>query len=144
MTSAAEIFQSAAASYDEARRRLIPPFESFYGTAVSALALAGDPLRQVLDLGAGTGLLAERVAAAYPEARLTLLDGAPAMLAEARARVGGAADLVTGDLGEPLPTRPMGCGGVRAGDSSSLRSEQARVVRPDPRGASAGRRVRQR
>jgi tRNA (cmo5U34)-methyltransferase len=38
----------------------------------------------VLDLGAGTGMLAARVAAACPDAELVLLDGAAAMLGQAR------------------------------------------------------------
>ena len=106
MTSAAETFQRTAADYDAARRRLIPPFERFYGTAVAALDLAGGPMRRILDLGAGTGLLSERVAAAHPHAELTLLDGAPAMLEQARARVGAGATLITGDLVDPLPAGP--------------------------------------
>jgi tRNA (cmo5U34)-methyltransferase len=106
MTSAADTFQRAAADYDAARRRLIPPFESFYGTAVSALELAGGPMRRILDLGAGTGLLSQRVAQAHPQAHLTLLDGAPAMLEQARARVGAGAALMAGDLVDPLPAGP--------------------------------------
>ncbi len=106
MPSAADTFQRAAADYDAARRRLIPPFESFYGTAVAALDLAGGPMHRILDLGAGTGLLSEQVAAAQPQAHLTLLDGAPAMLEQARARVGAGATLITGDLVDPLPAGP--------------------------------------
>jgi tRNA (cmo5U34)-methyltransferase len=60
----------------------------------------------VLDLGAGTGLLSERVLAAHPAAELVLLDGAPAMLAEARTRLGERARYVVGDLAEPLPAGP--------------------------------------
>jgi tRNA (cmo5U34)-methyltransferase len=104
--SAAELFDAQAAGYDASRRRLVPSFERFYGDAVDALELAGRPLERVLDLGAGTGILARRVAAAHPAARLTLLDGAPAMLDQARAALGERADYVTGDLAGPLPPGP--------------------------------------
>jgi tRNA (cmo5U34)-methyltransferase len=60
----------------------------------------------VLDLGAGTGLLAARVLAAHPAAEVVLLDGAPAMLEQARAALGDRARYVTGDLNGPLPAGP--------------------------------------
>jgi tRNA (cmo5U34)-methyltransferase len=97
------MFDAQAATYEGERRLLIPPFDEFYGTAVDALALARRPLRRVLDLGAGTGLLSRRVRAAHPGARLTLVDGAPRMLAEARDALGDAAAYVTADLADPLP-----------------------------------------
>src|SRR5438874_2083822 len=72
-------FDAHASGYDAVRRRLVPPFDAFYGTAVGALELVNGPVARVLDLGAGTGLLATRVLAAHPAAELVLLDGAPAM-----------------------------------------------------------------
>jgi tRNA (cmo5U34)-methyltransferase len=101
--SAPATFDAHAAGYDAARRRLIPPFDAFYGTAVDALQMLGRPPRRVLDLGAGTGMLAARVAAAYPDAELVLTDGAPAMLEQARAAVGPRASLHVADLNDPLP-----------------------------------------
>jgi tRNA (cmo5U34)-methyltransferase len=106
MTNAPQVFDEQAASYEAQRRRLIPPYDAFYGTAVDALTLAGRPVRRVLDLGAGTGLLARHVAAAWPDAELTLLDGAPAMLEQARGVLGGGARYVVGDLASPLPDGP--------------------------------------
>jgi tRNA (cmo5U34)-methyltransferase len=106
-TDAAATFEAYAAAYDGPRRRLIPPFDAFYGTAVAALGLAGRPIGRVLDLGAGTGLLAARVAQAHPGAELVLLDGAPAMLAQARERLGSCADVRVGDLRDPLPEGPF-------------------------------------
>ena len=87
MPTAAATFDAHAGDYDDARRRLIPPFEAFYGTAVEAVGLAGEP-RRILDLGAGTGLLASRLRRAFPAAELTLLDGAGRMLAQARQHLG--------------------------------------------------------
>jgi tRNA (cmo5U34)-methyltransferase len=104
MTHAAQIFNAQAAGYDAGRRRLIPPFDAFYGTAVQALALGGREPERVLDLGAGTGLLSAYVREAFPGVRLTLLDGAAAMLEQARARLGeGDIAYVQGDLADELP-----------------------------------------
>src|SRR5262249_43197210 len=65
------------------------------------------PLRRVLDLGAGTGLLTEMVAAAHPEATVELLDVSEAMLAQARARLGCSAGPVhVADMTAPLPEGP--------------------------------------
>ena len=104
MTNAAlGTFDAHAAGYDTARRRLIPPFDAFYGTAVGAIPVAA---KTILDLGAGTGLLSAMAAAARPAARLTLVDGAPAMLEQARERLGDRATYVEADLADPLPGGP--------------------------------------
>lgn len=50
MTDSATIFDRQAAGYDAQRRRLIPPFDAFYGTAVDALALAGRAAYVTADL----------------------------------------------------------------------------------------------
>jgi tRNA (cmo5U34)-methyltransferase len=106
VTEAAATFDAQAGGYDAARRRLIPPFDAFYGTAVEAIGLAGDP-RHILDLGAGTGLLSAHVRRAYPNAALTLLDGAARMLAQARAQLGGEnIAYLEGTLEGPLPEGP--------------------------------------
>ncbi len=108
----AEAFDAVAGAYDGSRRRLVPCFEAFYGTAVE---VAGPPLRaalaagrtpEVLDLGAGTGLLSSLLAATVPGLRLTLVDAAPKMLAGAAARLsadGVAHRVVVADLADPLP-----------------------------------------
>ncbi|MGZ4278415.1 MAG: class I SAM-dependent methyltransferase [Solirubrobacteraceae bacterium] len=107
MTDAARAaFEAHAEGYDAERRRLLPCFDAFYAAAVEAVGLSGRPPGRVLDLGAGTGLLAGFVAQAFPAARLTLLDGAGAMLAQARERLGERASYVVGDLADPLPEGP--------------------------------------
>jgi tRNA (cmo5U34)-methyltransferase len=103
MTDAASFFDAQAEQYEAPRRRLVPPFDDFYGTAVEALDLIGAPPKRVLDLGAGTGMLSARVAAAHPGAELTLLDGAPAMLDRARELLGDRVETVVADLRGPLP-----------------------------------------
>ena len=106
MLHAPQVFDAQAKDYEQQRRGLIPPYGAFYETAVEALALAGRPLHRVLDLGAGTGLLARAVAERLPDAELTLLDGAPAMLKEARAVLGDRARYVVAHLTDPLPDGP--------------------------------------
>ena len=99
-------FEAHAEDYEAERRRLLPCFDAFYAAAVEAVGLAGRPPARVLDLGAGTGLLAGFVAQAFPVAQLTLLDGAGAMLARARERLGERVSYVVGDLADPLPEGP--------------------------------------
>jgi tRNA (cmo5U34)-methyltransferase len=107
MNGSAAIFNRQAGDYNAARRRLVPPYDSFYGTAVEGIALAGPDPHRVLDLGAGTGLLAARVRAAYPQAELTLVDGAAAMLAEARETLGDdRVAYLEADLADPPPPGP--------------------------------------
>jgi len=106
MTDALQTFDAQAGSYNAARRRLIPPFDTFYGTAADAVRLA-EPAKHILDIGAGTGLLSAVIKESFPGARLTLLDGAPAMLAQARKLLGDAGThYLTADLLDPLPAGP--------------------------------------
>jgi tRNA (cmo5U34)-methyltransferase len=80
-------FSRDARGYDDLRRRLIPCFDDFYGTALRLIReWQVAPAVDVLDLGAGTGLFSAMVAAQSPIGRLCLLDGSAAMLDEARAR----------------------------------------------------------
>ncbi|WP_080840342.1 class I SAM-dependent methyltransferase [Cohnella massiliensis] len=80
-----KLFDLGADGYDWQRRSLIPDFDQFYGMAVSLIR----PERaapSILDLGAGTGLLTSFVAAACPQAKLTLIDFSEKMLDQARKR----------------------------------------------------------
>jgi tRNA (cmo5U34)-methyltransferase len=79
-------FDAAAPGYDGLRRMLIPCFDEFYRATVDALGFPPGASPRVLDLGAGTGLLAEQVLARWPRARLVLLDLSTDMLERARAR----------------------------------------------------------
>jgi tRNA (cmo5U34)-methyltransferase len=100
------LFDAVATGYDEPRRRLVPCFDDFYGTAVAATAavLRESRLPRVLDLGAGTGLLAGLIARAVPGTELTLVDAAPAMLAVAERRLAGVLHRTqVADLTDPLP-----------------------------------------
>ncbi|MEU8424834.1 class I SAM-dependent methyltransferase [Micromonospora sp. NPDC048835] len=108
----ADVFNALAGTYDESRRRLIPCFDAFYGTAVDVAApplraaLAAGRTPEVLDLGAGTGLLSLLLSAAVPGVRLTLVDGAPAMLARATDQLDARSvphRTVQADLADELP-----------------------------------------
>lgn len=88
----ASSFDAAAAAYDAARPRLVPCLERLYGTAVGLMPFDEDAPIRVLDLGAGTGLLSQHLLAGFPNARLSIVDVAPAMLALARVRLAGAAN----------------------------------------------------
>ena len=104
---ATAVFSAYARDYDAPRRRLIPVFDAFYGAAVDALSLTSGPVRRVLDLGAGTGLLSAAVLKACPGAEVDLLDGSAAMLEQARARLGADAGAVhVQDMRDPLPEGP--------------------------------------
>jgi tRNA (cmo5U34)-methyltransferase len=85
-----QAFDAAARDYDQLRRQLIPCFDPFYDMAVELLPFASETPLRVLDVGAGTGLLAERVARRFPRAELTLLDLSQEMLARAQTRFAGA------------------------------------------------------
>lgn len=90
-------------TYDAPRRRLVPDFDLFYGTAAE-LAAAGAPSdARILDLGAGTGLLSAAIRRVLPEAQLTLMDNSEPMLAVARRRIGETARFVVADLAGSLP-----------------------------------------
>ena len=80
------LFDRTAETYDRARRRLIPCFDELYRAAIDALPFKRDDVVDVLDLGAGTGLLSAFVAYAYPRARITMVDAAEQMLVQARER----------------------------------------------------------
>lgn len=97
----------AADEYDAPRRRLVPDFDRFYGTAAELVADLQRAEPAVLDLGTGTGLLAAAVRAAVPGARLTLLDGSADMLEAAHRRLGDRVRLVAADLTDPLPAGPF-------------------------------------
>ena len=106
--NAREAFDRSAQIYDRTRRQLIPCFDDFYGTALERIPFSQDDAFEVLDLGAGTGLLSAMVASMFPRASFTLVDVSSEMLARARERFAGAGDrftFVLRDFGEPFGGR---------------------------------------
>jgi tRNA (cmo5U34)-methyltransferase len=83
------VFDNHAAQYDALRRKLVPHFDEFYGTALEQIPYPHDAAIRILDLGAGTGLLSALAAAVFPNARFTLADISTGMLAKAQERFAG-------------------------------------------------------
>ena len=83
-----EQFDVVSKSYDGERRKLVPGFDDFYGTATYFAESITDRPR-ILDLGAGTGLFSAFILKKYPDARVTLLDVSDKMLDVARGRFAG-------------------------------------------------------
>lgn len=77
-----------ASNYEAPRRRLVPDFDLFYGTAADLAAIVAPPDARILDRGAGTGLLSAAIRHVLPGARLTLMDASAPMLDIARHRIG--------------------------------------------------------
>ena len=101
-------FAAGADTYDRARRKLVPCFDDFYRTALELIPFAPDDRFEVLDLGAGTGLLSAMVAEAFPKAKLTLFDLTPEMLMIARQRLkplGKRVRFVTADFAAAAPSK---------------------------------------
>jgi tRNA (cmo5U34)-methyltransferase len=102
-TATQEIFDVTAATYDADRARLIPCYDAFYRRTTDLIPAGA---REVLDLGAGTGLLSAFVRSWYPKAHIHLLDVSAPMLDRARERLADdpnvsyeVADYATAELG---------------------------------------------
>lgn len=106
-TQLLEKFNAGANGYDQKRRKLIPGFDFFYGTAVE-LSRDTNP-DHILDIGTGTGLLAELFALQHPRAKLTLIDLSEPMLDQARVRFAHKSDVSYQqmDYSEGLPEGPF-------------------------------------
>ncbi|MEJ2539244.1 MAG: methyltransferase domain-containing protein [Gemmatimonadota bacterium] len=90
--------------YDESIRRFIPGYEEMLSVAARE-ALSGSPAR-VLDLGSGTGALAEEILARSARTSVELLDADPEMLDRARERLAphqGRAHFRSGSFTSELP-----------------------------------------
>lgn len=97
-------FDAQAATYDtgmegDHARRLYPHI-----AAEVARAAVDIPAPRILDLGCGTGALAELVLDEIPGCQLTGIDLAPQMVETSRERLKGRADVLLGDA-ERLPFR---------------------------------------
>jgi tRNA (cmo5U34)-methyltransferase len=99
-------FEAHAPEYNALRRKLIPPFDRFYGAAVEAISFDGNEPRRILDLG--TGLLSSLIADKHPAAKFVLQDGSPAMLEQAGDVLGDKIEsVVVSDFADPLPAGPF-------------------------------------
>jgi tRNA (cmo5U34)-methyltransferase len=81
-------FNAISVKYDQQRRFLIPCFEDFYLTALT-LSNEVATVQNILDVGAGTGLMSAFFQEKYPEAKITLVDISKDMLKKAEERFEG-------------------------------------------------------
>src|ERR1700761_9348907 len=94
--SIAAAFDADAAGYDAGRRQLVPCFDDFYAAIGQLIEQWRVPEQaEIVDLGAGTGLVAALIHGMRPRSRLHLVDSAAAMLAIAQRRLSGATPRVT-------------------------------------------------
>jgi tRNA (cmo5U34)-methyltransferase len=103
-----KVVAAGADDYDRARRKMVPCFDEFYRAALELLPFGADDRFEMLDLGAGTGLLSAMIAEVYPKARLTLFDLTPEMLTIARQRLkplGKRVKFVTADFAKAAPSK---------------------------------------
>jgi tRNA (cmo5U34)-methyltransferase len=85
MNNSKAVFDATASTYDADRSRLIPGCDSFYRWAID---LIPPQAKNILDLGAGSGLLTVLVRDRFPDAQIHLMDFSSPMLDLARARLG--------------------------------------------------------
>ena len=93
-----------ARTYD----RVAGPMTRWGTTVLERLPLTGS--EHVLDAGCGTGRVTELLAERLPDGQVVALDGSPAMVEAARARLARFGDrirYVVADLGRPLPIEPV-------------------------------------
>ncbi len=86
LTVVKTVFNSIASVYDDNRKKLIPCFDDLYSIPISLICKNNNNKINVLDLGAGTGLLTFFLLGKYPNANVTLIDMAEDMLEIARQR----------------------------------------------------------
>ena len=78
-------FNENASQYDGQRKKLIPCFDDFYSIATS-IAETDISNPDILDIGAGTGLLSSFILDKFPDANVTLIDMSEKMLDVAKVR----------------------------------------------------------
>ena len=109
-----QAFNRFAQDYDSQREYIIPNIRQYYGAAVWAMeSRAQQP--EILDVGAGTGLLSAFLLEKFSDARLTLMDISENMLEMAKKRFADrpetryvVSDYSTGELGGPYRYHLLG------------------------------------
>ncbi|MBS0660617.1 MAG: methyltransferase domain-containing protein [Verrucomicrobia bacterium] len=103
-------FQIGEVEYDAGIRRRIPNYDEMLDAVCDAVAaVPGASAGPILDLGTGTGALAARLLARFPQAAFHLLDADAAILAQARQRLAGVNARVEFHEGSFADALPAGC-----------------------------------
>jgi trans-aconitate 2-methyltransferase len=121
-----------ASTYD----RIAGPMTRWGAVVLDRLVLHGD--ERVLDAGCGSGRVTELLAERLPRGRVVAVDGSPAMVATAAARLarfGDRVETLVADLADPLPIAPVDAMLSTATfhwipDHDGLFRSLARVLRP--------------
>jgi len=79
-------------NYDSQRRMFVPRFDEFYGAAAGCVSPNSKELRGA-DIGAGTGILAQKILEIFPNAKIRLSDISSEMLDVAKKRFAGRANI---------------------------------------------------
>jgi tRNA (cmo5U34)-methyltransferase len=98
-----EVFDTTASTYDADRSKLIPGCDTFYRWAID---LIPPRAKNIVDLGAGSGLLTILIRNRFPEAHIQLIDFSAPMLDIARLRLGNDPNITfhrSDYVKEPLP-----------------------------------------
>jgi tRNA (cmo5U34)-methyltransferase len=123
----------------------IPDYRRLQAELTAAVAAHDRPPRTVLDLGVGSGLTAEKVAEALPEARILGIDASEEMLtAAARTLDPDRTELRQRPARGSSAARALRPRHVDAGNPPPRRAGQGRSVRPHRRGPARRRPVRPR
>jgi tRNA (cmo5U34)-methyltransferase len=120
------------AEYDRIIRTYIPYYDESREVQLDLLAAANVPrIARIIDLGGGTGSLAESILDRFPRTSVIVRDIDPEMLEVARtrlARFAGRVELSLGSFADPLPTADAVLSAFALHHVSSL-SEKAEVYR---------------
>jgi tRNA (cmo5U34)-methyltransferase len=103
-----ETFEAEATAWDELTRRYQTRYDEMLEELVSRVRIPLDTAR-ALDLGCGTGILAELLLERFPQVSVVLLDASPNMLEVAEKKLARFADRVSFEqaLFEEMPTGPF-------------------------------------
>ena len=86
-------FQAEAESFDELIMKLIPYYNQMLEALVRAIPFSTDKKICVLDVGCGTGTIAQQVKTAFPNAQVHCIDIADKMLQVAQAKLSKVEDV---------------------------------------------------
>ncbi|RPI92972.1 MAG: class I SAM-dependent methyltransferase [Chloroflexi bacterium] len=80
-------FEEEAQQFDHIIQQLIPYYDEMLRALISAIPFEADSPIQVLDLGCGTGTLAQHILQAFPRAHITCLDFSEQMIGMAQVKL---------------------------------------------------------